>query len=445
MEYTKKFLYQSNQWYNDGLRRANIRDLSGAIISLKKSIQFNRDNIAARNLLGLMYFGQGEVGEALVEWIISKNIKSHENIADYYIKKVQETPSELETMNQAIKKYNQCLTYCQQDGEDLAVIQLKKVVTSHPTFLKAYQLLALLYLKTEQYAKARQVLRKAHKLDATNEITIRYMHELTKLHNKKASKSDEVKDQTVTYNLGNETIIQPVSSSLKDNATTITILNIVVGILIGAAIVWFLIVPAINHNKSTKTNKDVVAYSDQIAAKESEISALQKQVEGYQAKEKELEAEKQKAANTQSSYEALINVISHYNQKNYNTTNLIDELLALSTDSLGEVGKAQYDEMTGDIFPKQCDKLYRSARQSYRVANYGTAIESLEKVMKMNESYEDGKALLLLADSYAGNGDTEKATEKYNRVIELFPNSDVAQKATDALNGTNEEGQSNSQ
>ncbi|MFR5555529.1 MAG: hypothetical protein ACLTKE_00590 [Coprococcus sp.] len=50
------------------LRRANIRDLSGAIISLKKSLQFNRDNIAAaRNLLGLMYFGQGEVGEALVE------------------------------------------------------------------------------------------------------------------------------------------------------------------------------------------------------------------------------------------------------------------------------------------------------------------------------------------------------------------------------------------
>ena len=412
---------------------------------MKKSLQFNRDNIAARNLLGLVYFGQGEVAEALVEWIISKNIKSHENIADYYIKKVQETPSELEVMNQAIKKYNQCLTYCQQDGEDLAVIQLKKVVASHPTFLKAYQLLALLYLKTEQYAKARQVLRRAHKLDATNEITIRYMHELTKLHNKKTAKAKEEKDQTVTYNLGNETIIQPVSASLKDNAATITIMNIVIGILMGAAIVWFLIVPAINHSKSTKTNKDVVAYSDQIAAKESEISALQKQVEDYQAKEKELEAEKQKAANTQSSYEALIDVIDHYNQNNYSTTNLIDELLALSTDSLGEVGKAQYDEMTSEIFPKQCDKLYRSARQSYRVVNYGTAIESLEKVMKMNESYEDGKALLLLADSYAGNGDTEKATEKYNRVIELFPDSDVAQKATEALNGTNDDGDNNSQ
>ena len=127
VDYTKKFIYLSNQWYNDGLKKANIRDLSGAITSLKKSLQFNRDNIAARNLLGLVYYGRGEVAEALVEWIISKNIKSHGNIANYYIKKVQESKTELETIDQAVKKFNQCLVYCQQNGEDLAAIQLKKV------------------------------------------------------------------------------------------------------------------------------------------------------------------------------------------------------------------------------------------------------------------------------------------------------------------------------
>ena len=52
MEYTKKIVYQSNYWYNDGLRKAKIRDMSGAIMSLRKSLQFNRENIAARNLLG---------------------------------------------------------------------------------------------------------------------------------------------------------------------------------------------------------------------------------------------------------------------------------------------------------------------------------------------------------------------------------------------------------
>ena len=85
VEYAKKLVYLSNQWYNDGLKKANIRDLSGAITSLRKSLQYNRDNIASRNLLGLVYYGRGEVAEALVEWIISKNIKTHGNIANYFI------------------------------------------------------------------------------------------------------------------------------------------------------------------------------------------------------------------------------------------------------------------------------------------------------------------------------------------------------------------------
>ena len=82
MDYTKKIMYQSNYWYNDGLKRAQIRDISGAIISLRRSLQYNRNNIAARNLLGLLYYGRGEVAEALVEWIISKNLQPRDNIAN---------------------------------------------------------------------------------------------------------------------------------------------------------------------------------------------------------------------------------------------------------------------------------------------------------------------------------------------------------------------------
>ena len=101
MEYTKKLIHQSNYWYNDGLSKAQIHDTSGAIASLRKSLQCNQRNVTARNLLGLVYYARGEVGEALVEWIISKNFQSHENIADYFIKKVQGNPTELEVMNNA--------------------------------------------------------------------------------------------------------------------------------------------------------------------------------------------------------------------------------------------------------------------------------------------------------------------------------------------------------
>ena len=162
MDYTVKLAYHSNNWYNDRLANAQVRDMSGAITSLKKSLQYNRANLAARNLLGLVYYGRGDVIEALVEWILSKNFQPKDNIASYFISKVQETPGELEEINQAVKRYNQSLEYARQGGEDLAIIQLKKAVAAHPTYVKAYQLLALLYIKTEQYASARQILRKVH-------------------------------------------------------------------------------------------------------------------------------------------------------------------------------------------------------------------------------------------------------------------------------------------
>lgn len=433
MEYTKKFLYQSNQWYNDGLKKANIRDLSGAVQSLKKSLYYNRDNVPARNLLGLVYYGRGEVAEALVEWIISKNIKTHGNIATYYIKKVQESQSELELVDQAIKKYNQCLMYCQQGGEDLAAIQLSKVISAHPTFLKAYQLLALLYMEAEQYAKARQMIRRAHKLDTTNEITLRYMHELKQLRNDKAAKIKETREQSVSYKLGNETIIQPVSATLKDNATMMTILNIVIGIVVGAAVIWFLFVPAVKQDMTQKTNKEVIAYSEQIAAKESELDLVNKELSEYKAASDATANEMAIAQGTKGSYEGLVAAIAHYNQENYNWSTLADELLAIQTDALGEVGKATYDQIAEVVFEDQCSTLYEAAQKSYNVANYGTVIQKMERVIQMKEGYADGKALLLLMNAYQKNGNTDQATAMYNRILELYPNTELATEAATAM------------
>lgn len=431
MEYTKKFLYLSNQWYNDGLKKANIRDLSGAILSLKKSLQYNRDNVAARNLLGLAYYGRGEVVEALVEWVISKNIKSHGNIATYYIKKVQESPSELEMINQAVKKYNQCLVYCQQGGEDLAAIQLRKVIASHPSFVKAYQLLALIYIQTEQYAKARQMLRKAHKLDTTNEITLRYMHELKKMRSGKESRVE--KDQSVSYKLGNETIIQPISSTLKDNAGMMTILNIVIGIIVGAAVVWFLFVPSIKQKLAMEAKAEIIEYSEQLAAKNTEIDLLTRELEQYRLQSEATADAMQKAQNTTSDYEALVNVIEHYYDKNYSRVKLTDELLKIKTDSLGEKGKQIFTEISNEVYGEQCKSLYESAQRSFAVANYSTVIEKLERVVAMKEGYEDGEAILMLMESYHERGESEKATAKYERIKALFPNTEVLQKATKVM------------
>ena len=77
----KKIMYMSNRLYNDGLEKAAVRDLPGAIVSLKQSLKFNKNNIDARNLSGLVYFETGEAISALGQWVISKNLRPNKKHA----------------------------------------------------------------------------------------------------------------------------------------------------------------------------------------------------------------------------------------------------------------------------------------------------------------------------------------------------------------------------
>ena len=440
MDYSTKLIYQSNFWYNDGLRKANIRDLSGAIVSLRRSLQYNRSNIAARNLLGLVYYGRGDVVEALVEWILSKNFQSHDNIANYYISKVQEVPGELEEINQAVKKFNLSLDYAAQNGEDMAIIQLKKAIAVHPTYVKAYQLLALLYLKTEQYTAARQVLRTAHKLDTTDDFTLRYMHELNQIRKNRTVKfkENEKKDQqTVTYNIGNETIIQPVSTNFKERTGLHTVLNMLIGLVVGVAVMWFLVMPAVNSSRQKELNKQTVEFSDQIATQDAQISALKKELEEYRSTSEESENAKTTGESTQESYEIVMNIYKHYSDSDMSNAAMVEELIKVKPDSLGTIGLERYNEMTEKLYPKQCEKIYSEAKDNFDAENYKDAISKLTQVLQMDEGYGDGAAKLLLAQSYEKSGDKDQANALYQKLVEDYKDTDIATSAQAALDAQN--------
>ena len=88
----------SKLYYNQGLDRAQIRDLSGAIDKLRFSLQLDKSNIQARNLLGLVYFETGEAVAALGQWIISSNLQPEDNLANDYIKDVQADQNRLKNI-----------------------------------------------------------------------------------------------------------------------------------------------------------------------------------------------------------------------------------------------------------------------------------------------------------------------------------------------------------
>ena len=154
--------------------------MSGAIQSLRKSLRFNKANTQARNLLGLIYYETGEVVDALSEWVLSRSLSPEGNPAEY-LEEIQSNRSQLNAVNQTIKKYNQALLYCQQDSKDLAIIQLKKVLSMNPGLVKGYQLLALLYMEEGKYELAKKELRMAAEIDTNNVTTLRYLREADRL------------------------------------------------------------------------------------------------------------------------------------------------------------------------------------------------------------------------------------------------------------------------
>ena len=174
----RKIVRTSNSYYNRALAKAKIRDLSGALEDLNQSLQFNKSNIDARNLLGLVYYEMGEVVEALSQWVISKNLQPENNRADEYLTEVQGNKAELENMNKAIKNFNLSLDYAKHDSVDLAIIQLRSVISQHPKMIKAYQLLALLYIKEQEYSKAGKVLKRALAHDKGNIFCLNYAKEI---------------------------------------------------------------------------------------------------------------------------------------------------------------------------------------------------------------------------------------------------------------------------
>ena len=169
----KKLISFSNYYYNQGLEKAQVRDLSGAVESLKLCLKLNKYHIEARNLLGLVYFETGETVAALSEWVISKNLRPEKNVADDYIDAVQKSPAQQEALAQRSRKYNQALAYCLQDSKDLAVIQLKKVLSDSPNFVQAHLLLALLYIDRGDWEKAKKELNRCLKIDRGNTMALR--------------------------------------------------------------------------------------------------------------------------------------------------------------------------------------------------------------------------------------------------------------------------------
>lgn len=451
----KKIIYTSNYLYNDGLQKAQVRDLSGAILSLKNSLWFNKDNLDARNLLGLIYYEIGETVAALSEWVISKNINDErlhrkQNLGAEYLAQVQASRQTMENLDSSIERYNHALECCYTDNLDVAVLQLKKVLSVNPRYLRARQLLALLYIENKQYKRADKELQRCLLLDVNNTTTLRYRKEvLSKLQPEGASQAGAqnamhkanvrtVKTaatgadaqtargrngkpkkpkvgSVIKYTADNETIIQPVNArnpGVDGFGIPSWIYGGVIGLLVGAAMVAFVIMPTRIQSIRTDAQKQIREISSQSDGKDSQITDLQSQVEQLNADLKDLQEEQEKntASGGENKTDVLMESAALYVEDSVKVADAAKALAKIDPETATEGMSDAFTKLYNDLYPLLRAEILQTYADSGITAyeastpDYAAAAEDLETANKFENQDQTGqtwaKRQYYLANSY---------------------------------------------
>ncbi|HAK58204.1 MAG TPA: hypothetical protein DCP06_04420 [Lachnospiraceae bacterium] len=414
----------SGTYYNIGLERARVRDLTGSVTALKQALRFNKENKDARNLLGLVYYEMGEMTKALSEWVLSKYLTPEGNRADYFIDTLQKNQVAVDAANQTIKKYNAALQSAKTGNEDLAIIQLKKVVSLNPRFVRAAQLLALLYMKEKEYAKAEKCLLRIRKIDANNTTTLRYLMELNELTGGGEAQDKPRKIKPKKDPLEN---VKPVGTYKEEKRSLIPFMYFVIGAVVTILVIFILIRPTMDRS-SQDSGSEIADVNDQLSVKESRITSLEAEKEDLQEQIKELEQKIQnadtKAQQETENYEKLLKAVSLY---------IADDKLNAAAAVSGlkkkdfALKEAQGLYTTVSTIPEEdLEKLISDARELINTS-YDEALSRLKSLNKVAPGNQ--KILYLMGRCYHYKGNKKKAKKYYEDAIAVQAGTEEAVQA----------------
>lgn len=440
MDQMKRIRLASNSFYNIGLERAKIRDLTGAVTYLQRCLNLNKYHTEARNLLGLIYYEMGEVSDALLQWVISMNFNESGNRADYYLEQIQRKPDRLETASQNVKKYNLALSQARSGSDDLAVLQLTRVVESNPKFIKAQLLLALLYISHEDYTKAGKFLYKVLKIDRNNPKASWYMSivkartgkaEVEKKKSKNAFSHRQMQDDDV--------IIPP---SYKENTGWQSILNIGAGLLLGAAAVIFLVMPAKEKALNNTHTAEITQFNEQLSQKNGEIDKLNKNMGQYiddkAAAEDTLNTLLTSNDSVENQYAILVKMLDAYSK---------DDLTGAVTLYGGFNPSLFTDEAVINISNGLKQDIETNGYQTledlaYTMWSAGRLSEALNYYqICLNIRPENPKVLYSMGMISRAQNQTETAIQLFTQVVTQFATSEYAPKSQTQLSELQPQGQ----
>lgn len=419
----------ANAYYNQGLALARQRDLTGAAAALKKSLRFDKFQTDARNLLGLIYLEIGEAGSALCQWVISLNLQEQDNLAEEYLQRVQGAGGYLETADQAAKKYNQALVYAQNENEDLAILLLMRMLDDFPNYVKAQELLALLYIRHEDYIKAGRCLYQVLKVDCYNPTAQRYMAVAKHNTGKAEVEKRKLKNAFSHRQMQDDDIIIP--PSYKENTGWQSVINILVGLILGVAVVYFLIMPAKQEAMNALHNKEQLANLEQINQKSLEIDSLIQQLEdakkAQESAESSLEAMEADSGGVISQYQNMVKLLEAYRAEDAKTAAVLYTSMDMSvlTDGVLNETVAWIQQDMSENGWKTLLSMGDEAMSQESGAGASQAIDYYNRSLQIRPG--NAEVIYKLGLAYEAAGDKDRANEYFGEIIMNYPDSEFAE------------------
>ncbi len=431
MDYANRCRRIANGYYNQGLEKAKIRDLSGAAECLKKSLHFHKYQTEARNLLGLIYYEMGETAESLVQWIISLNLQPADNRAEEYIRRIQGKLGRLDAESQNIRKYNQSLALAKAGNDDLAILQLNRVVEINPHFVKAHLVLAILYMRRGDYTKAGKSLYKVLQIDKSHPKALWYMS-IAKAHTGRAEVERKKLNNAFSHRqMQDDDIILP--PTYKETTGWITIINIMVGLALGAAVIWFLVMPAMERQLNHLHNEEMTKVLEQVNQKSLALSALEEEKAAMEAERNDamtnLQAMEENEQGVVLQYQRLVQILKAYEAQDMNTVAAVysDMDTSLITD---QQSAAVVEEIRNYMETEGFQVLANLGNAARDGGNQEEALSYYQK--SLNIKGDNPQVIYDMALIYQAREERDQANELFGQVIMNFPNTDLASLAKEA-------------
>ena len=420
----------SNAYYNLALDKLEGNHLSDASLLLKKSLLFNKKNSDSRNLLGLIFYREGEVVDALSQWVINKNLNKNDQLSSYFLNKVQ-NDEKTKDMLEAIKVYNNALDDINDERNDLAMHHLYKALELNPNHMKSLLLLSLLLLDIKDHIKAGSYLLKAQKLDASHDLANKYMDYTLKNTKQKEYKEKRLQNIYSDKKLESDDLVLPNRYiKLTPNQT---IKYLLIGALVGIIGYHTIVTPVIRQSINEKVNDSYVKYSDIINDQNKSIRDLtvdnRELTENYKIANEKVKRYEEQNERFTIQYETLTEINKLFD--NGNILEAINRYVSLdksniTDDNLLVLLNSARSRVEGIGAGRICEM----GTQEWNAGNKPRAIEFYKLSLSMEP--DNPETMFLLARLYQSMGEEDESNTLFDKIIAEHSDSNYARRARDA-------------